>query len=76
MNDTQNTTARTTGITTMSLDVDAPDHVSAVLNRAAQAYYESAGELSSAWQDPQAGKVWEKIALILEKAANQIDKIV
>jgi hypothetical protein len=72
---TQNT-PRTTGTTTMSLDVDVPEHVSAVLNRAAQAYYESAGELSSAWQDPNAGKVWEKIAVILEKAANQIDKIV
>jgi hypothetical protein len=60
----------------MSLDVDAPEHVSAVLNRAAQAYYESAGELESAWQDPSAGKVWTKIALILEKAAAQIDKIV
>jgi hypothetical protein len=73
---TENTTTRNIGITTMSLDVDAPEHVSAVLNRAATAYYESAGILESAWQDPNAGKVWEKIALILEKAATQIDKIV
>jgi phage terminase small subunit len=60
----------------MDLDVDAPDEVAGVLREAAQAYYEAESELSSAWGDPQAGKVWTKIAKILERAADQIDKIV
>lgn len=58
------------------LDVDAPEKVSAILRRAAEAYYYSAEELASAWQDRQAGKVWERIARVLESAADKIDKIV
>ncbi len=59
----------------MSLDIDAPDKVGAVLREAAQAYFESAGELESAWQDKNAGKAWAKIARILEQAADKIDKL-
>lgn len=58
------------------LDVETPEDVSIVLREAAQIYYEAEGELSSAWGDPEAGKVWTKIAKILERVANQIDKIV
>ncbi len=58
----------------LDLDVDAPDKVSQILRNAADAYYESAGELESAWQDPGAGKPWEQIAKILESAARAIDK--
>jgi len=58
----------------LDLDVDAPDKVSQVLRDAAEAFYESAGELEGAWQDPGAGKPWEKIAKILEAAADKIDK--
>lgn len=61
----------------LNLDnVTTPQEVPAILRNAAQAYYEAAGELSSAWQDKQAGKPWDAIARILERAANQIDKIV
>ena len=58
----------------LDLDVDAPDKVSAILHAAAIAYYESDSELQSAWQDKQAGTPWAKIARILERAADQIDK--
>lgn len=60
----------------IDLDVDTPEKVVSVLRGAAQTYYESAEDLSSSWQDPQAGKIWEKIAKILDKAADQIDKLI
>jgi hypothetical protein len=60
----------------LDLDVDSPEKVSDILRNAAEEYYESEGELSSVWQDKQAGKVWTKIARILERAADSIDKIV
>lgn len=59
----------------LDLDVDAPDKVAPVLRKAAEAYTDSAMELASAWGDPQAGKPWEKIARILERAADSIDKV-
>ena len=40
------------------LDVATPDEVPAVLEAIADRYRESVGELSSAWQDGNAGKVW------------------
>ena len=45
-----------------------------VLRAAAEAYYESASELESAWQDRGAGRPWEIIARILEKAADKIEE--
>lgn len=57
-----------------SLDVDAPDKVAPVLRAAARAYYDSASELESAWQERQAGAPWLRIALILERAAKDVDK--
>ena len=59
----------------IDLDVVSPEEVPMVLRAAADEYYEAAGELSSAWQDKNAGKIWEKIARILESAANKIDSI-
>jgi hypothetical protein len=59
----------------LDLDVDHPDKVAAVLRRAADVYYDAAGELSSAWQDPEAGKPWYAIARILERAANSVDSV-
>ncbi len=56
------------------LDVASPDQVPAVLERAADAYRESAGELASAWQDPSAGGEWLKIAKILDRARRDIEK--
>ncbi len=51
------------------LDVADPDSVPNVLETVANHYRESAGELESAWQDKYAGKIWEDIAGILERAA-------
>lgn len=59
----------------LDLDVDAPDQVPRVLRDAAEAYEESASELDSAWQDREAGRPWSKIARILERAADQIEKV-
>lgn len=56
------------------LDVSAPDKVSTVLRKAAQRFYEDAGELESAHQDRTAGRPWVKIAQALEAAADRIDK--
>lgn len=61
---------------TLDLNVDSPEMVSGVIRHAAQAFYESHGELESAWQDKNAGAAWSKIARILERAADQIDKVV
>lgn len=60
---------------TTDLDVDAPEQVSAVLRKAAEAYRYSQGELQSAWQDKNAGKAWAKIARELEKLAAKLDKL-
>jgi acyl-CoA reductase-like NAD-dependent aldehyde dehydrogenase len=57
----------------LDLDVDTPEKVAEVLRRAAQRFYESAGELESAWQDKNAGKVWERMARILERAADSCE---
>jgi photosystem II stability/assembly factor-like uncharacterized protein len=57
----------------MSLDVGAPGSVELALRVAAQRYYESAGELLEVGQD--AGKVWERIAKELERAAVRIEQI-
>lgn len=58
----------------LDLDVDSPEKVIPVLRRAIEAFYDSAVELESAWQDRSAGKPWIVIAKELEKAANNIEK--
>lgn len=60
----------------LDLNVDSPDKVAAVLSNAVEAYFASAAELSSAWQDPEAGKPWAKIAKILSKAMVQVDNVI
>jgi len=60
----------------LDLDVDTPEELAPVLRAAADQYNESASELQSAWQDPHAGKVWAKFAVILERAADQAEKAV
>lgn len=56
----------------LDLNVDAPRKVVGVLRDAAQAYSEAAVELESAWQDKNAGKVWNKIAAELYRAADRV----
>ena len=57
----------------LSLDVSHPTDVASILRNAAEAYCASAIELESAWQDPTAGRPWNKIAAILERTATQIE---
>jgi len=59
----------------LDLDVDHPDKVARILRNAAEAYGAAEVELSSAWQDPGAGRPWGRIARILEKAADQVDRV-
>jgi hypothetical protein len=58
---------------TINLNVTAPEQTSAALRAAAQAYRESSSELAAAWQDPNAGKVWDKLADVFDAAANRCD---
>jgi hypothetical protein len=58
----------------LDLDVDSPEKVPGVLRAIANKYYESVIELQSAWQDKNAGKIWEDYARILERAANSCEK--
>ncbi len=60
----------------LDLDVDNPEKLPGLLRLAAQRFYESAGDLESAWQDKNAGKVWERFARILERAADSCEKAI
>ena len=60
--------------TTDLADCAAPEDVAQVLRRIADMFNESATELSSAWQDNQAGKVWGDYAKIMERAAESCEK--
>ena len=51
----------------------SPDQISGALHTVAQKMREDAVDLAEAWQDPNAGRVWAKIADILDRAANQSD---
>ena len=59
-----------------NLDVAAPEEVPAILETVADHYRESASELSSAWQDGNAGKVWADFATILDRAAESCRKAI
>ena len=58
----------------LDLDVDSLDKVIVVLRNAVDAFYETAGELESAWGDPGAGKPWEQVAKILDRAITSMEK--
>ena len=58
----------------LDLDVDVPEKVAPVLRAAAQRFRESTSELQSAWQDPQAGKIWTALAVVLDRAADSVDR--
>lgn len=53
---------------------DSPEHVAVILRNAAQRMREDAAELAASWFDPNAGKVWEDFARILERAAASCER--
>lgn len=54
-------------------NVNSPEDLISFLRQAAQEMYESASELASAHQDPQAGKFWDKAAKEFEHAADKLE---
>lgn len=60
----------------IDINVASPEALAKALRDAAQEYRESQIELSAAWGDLEAGKIWDKFANILETAANSCDKAV
>lgn len=56
------------------LDVDTPEKVADTLRQVADKYRASAIELASAWQDKNAGKIWDSLATILDCAAISCEK--
>ena len=52
-------------------EVATPEDAIQQMRDAAQAYNEAAAELQAAWQDDDAGKVWEILAYDLEAAADR-----
>lgn len=61
--------------TTDLQDAQAPEDVPAILRRAAAKYREAPGDLSAAWGDPHAGKVWDVVARSLEAEAEKIERL-
>lgn len=58
----------------LDLNQDAPDKIPGVLYKAADAYNESAEDLSASWQDKNAGRPWRIIAKIMVAAAEKIER--
>jgi len=58
------------------LDCTAPEQVPLTLRYTAERYRESTADLQSAWQDPNAGLVWSKLADEMEKSAARCEKII
>ena len=58
----------------LTLDRAAPEEVGPTLRRAAQLYYEAQGELEASWGE-KIPDIWVKLARILERAADQADKV-
>ena len=57
-----------------NLDVATPEDVPTVLETVANFYRESVGDLQSAWQDQEVGKVWGDFATVLDRAAKSCRK--
>lgn len=53
--------------------VSSPEDLTAILKATAQQYREDAQELRSAWQDPEAGSIWDYASRVLEEAADAIE---
>ena len=58
------------------LDMTTPEEVPTILEVIADRYRDSAAELSSAWQDGNAGKIWGDFATIFDRAAESCRKAI
>lgn len=65
------------GRTVKNLDLDQSDpaHVAGILRAAAERYREAHTELAASWQDKNAGRIWSRIATILDRAARSVDNL-
>ena len=60
--------------TSCDLDQATPEAIPQVLRTAAQRFAEAQCELSAAWGDPQAGRIWARFAKIMERAAASCER--
>jgi hypothetical protein len=60
----------------LDLDVSMPNSVADVLRAAADRFGADAMMLSANWQDDSAGRVWNRIARVLDRAAIRCEQIV
>jgi hypothetical protein len=61
-------------MTNYNLDICTPEELPIKLRWIADQYGDSQSELSAAWQDEHAGKIWSDFATILYRAAESCDK--
>jgi acyl-CoA reductase-like NAD-dependent aldehyde dehydrogenase len=61
--------------TTDLQDAQTPEDVAVILRNAAQKYRESEGELAAAWGDPNAGRIWRKVAGRIDSCATSCDHL-
>jgi hypothetical protein len=62
-------------LNSLNLDVAAPQDVAVVLERAANAFVDSANDLRHAWQEDGAGVEWIQIANSLRATAMRIERM-
>lgn len=58
----------------ININVSSPDELAKVLRHTADSFRESQIELSAAWGDLEAGRIWEKFATILDRSADQCER--
>ena len=62
-------------MTNLDLDVSSPDAVPRVLREAAERFACDASNLGAAWQSKTAGRVWNRFARELDRAATRCEQI-
>jgi hypothetical protein len=55
-------------------DAEVPEQVIEILYVAARKFRDNVPELQAAWQDMQAGEIWDKVADSLEVAARNLQR--
>lgn len=59
----------------LDLDVETPAAVARILREAADQFAADAANLDAAWQSKSAGRVWNRMARVLDHAATRCEQI-